>query len=233
MATKLWTLHFMRICLANLLLFISLYLLYPVLPVVMASRLGVPVSQTGGIYILFTLAMFFIGPFHAYLVDVYKRKYICMLSFGIMVAATAGYTLVQSATHLLLLCLVQGISFGMAATAGITLAIDVTNSTFRSAGNVVFSWAARLGMIIGTALGVFLFRTHGFETLLYVSVASGALGMLFVSRVYVPFRAPIGMKVCSMDRFLLPRGFIPAFNLMLIAFVPGLLLPVLAGAPDF
>lgn len=58
MATKLWTLHFMRICLANLLLFISLYLLYPVLPVMMASRLGVPVSQTGVIFILFTLAMF-------------------------------------------------------------------------------------------------------------------------------------------------------------------------------
>lgn len=65
MATKLWTLHFMRICLANLLLFISLYLLYPVLPVMMASRLGVPVSQTGVIFIFFTLAMFFIGPFHA------------------------------------------------------------------------------------------------------------------------------------------------------------------------
>ena len=73
MATKLWTLHFMRICLANLLLFISLYLLYPVLPVMMASRLGVPVSQTGVIFIFFTLAMFFIGPFHAYLVDVDKR----------------------------------------------------------------------------------------------------------------------------------------------------------------
>lgn len=58
MATKLWTLHFMRICLANLLLFMSLYLLYPVLPVMMASRLGVPVSQTGVIFILFTLAMF-------------------------------------------------------------------------------------------------------------------------------------------------------------------------------
>ena len=220
MATKLWTLHFMRICLANLLLFISLYLLYPVLPVMMASRLGVPVSQTGVIFIFFTLAMFFIGPFHAYLVDVYKRKYICMLSFG------------QNATHLLMLCIVQGLSFGMAATAGITLAIDITNSTFRSSGNVVFSWAARLGMIIGAALGVYLFRTHGFETLLYVAVALGALGILFVSRVYVPFRAPIGMKVCSMDRFLLPRGLIPAFNLILIAFIPGLMLPVLTGAPS-
>jgi putative transport-related membrane protein len=198
----------------------------------MASRLGVPVSQTGVIFILFTLAMFFIGPFHAYLVDVYKRKYICMLSFGVMVAATAGYTLVQNATHLLMLCIVQGLSFGMAATAGITLAIDITNSTFRSAGNVVFSWAARLGMIIGAALGMYLFRTHGFETLLYVAVALGALGILFVSRVYVPFRAPIGMKVCSMDRFLLLRGLIPAFNLILIAFIPGLMLPVLAGAPS-
>lgn len=74
-----------------------------------------------------------------------------------MVAATAGYTLVQNATHLLMLCIVQGLSFGMAATAGITLAIDITNSTFRSAGNVVFSWAARLGMIIGAALGCICF----------------------------------------------------------------------------
>ena len=232
MATKLWTLHFMRICLANLLLFISLYLLYPVLPVMMASRFRCACQSDGSHIYIFYACNVFIGPFHAYLVDVYKRKYICMLSFGVMVAATAGYTLVQNATHLLMLCIVQGVSFGMAATAGITLAIDITNSTFRSAGNVVFSWAARLGMIIGAALGVYLFRTHGFETLLYVAVALGALGILSVSRVYVPFRAPIGMKVCSMDRFLLPRGLIPAFNLILIAFIPGLMLPVLAGAPS-
>lgn len=231
MSAKLWTLHFMQMCLANLLLFISLYLLYPILPIVMASRLDMPVSQTGVIYILFTLAMFLIGPFHAYLVDAYKRKYVCMFSFGLLVASTVGFMFVQNITHLLLLCVVQGISFGMAATAGITLAIDVTNSTFRSAGNVIFSWSARLGMIIGTALGVLLFRTHGFDTLLSISVLSGILGILFVSRVYVPFRAPIGMKVCSMDRFLLYRGFIPAVNLILIAFVCGLLLPVLAGAP--
>ena len=47
-----------------------------------------------------------------------------------------------------------------------------------------------------------------------------------------PFVHPIGMKVCSMDRFLLPRGLIPAFNLILIAFIPGLMLPVLTGAPS-
>ena len=46
MAVKLWTVHFMRICVANLLLFISLYVLFPVLSVEMADRLGVPAAQT-------------------------------------------------------------------------------------------------------------------------------------------------------------------------------------------
>ena len=78
MAVKLWTVHFMRICVANLLLFISLYILFPVLSVEMADRLGVPVAQTGVIFLFFTLGMFLIGPFHAYLVDAYKRKYVCM-----------------------------------------------------------------------------------------------------------------------------------------------------------
>ena len=45
MAVKLWTVHFMRICVANLLLFISLYILFPVLSVEMADRLGVPVRS--------------------------------------------------------------------------------------------------------------------------------------------------------------------------------------------
>lgn len=227
MATKLWTLHFMRICLANLLLFISLYMLYPVIPSVMAERLGMPVYQTGAVFILFTLAMFFVGPFHGYLVDAYKRKYVCMFSFGILLAATVGYVFVRDATQLVMLCMAQGIAFGIATTAGITLAIDITNSSFRSAGNMFFAWAARLGMIAGVAAGVFLYQAYGFRMLIYASLAIGLLGIFFVWRVYVPFRAPIGTKLISNDRFLLCRGWIPAVNLILIALVPGILLPVL------
>ena len=80
MAVKLWTVHFMRICVANLLLFISLYVLFPVLPIEMSERLGLPVTETGVIFLFFTLGMFLIGPFHAYLVDAYKRRmYACFL----------------------------------------------------------------------------------------------------------------------------------------------------------
>lgn len=227
MESKLWTSHFVRVCLANLLLFVSLYMLYPVLPVVMAGRLGIPVSETGFLYLFFAVGMLLVGPFHNYLVDAYKRKYVCMLSFALMTAAVAGYAFVRNLAELQLLCLVQGAAFGLTTTAGITLGIDVINSSFRSAGNQVFSWAARLGMILGIAAGVFLYRTYDFESLLYLSVAMGALGILTLSGVYAPFRAPIVTNICSFDRFLLLRGLVPALNLMFIAFVPGMLLPML------
>lgn len=226
MAVKLWTVHFMRICIANLLLFISLYVLFPVLSIEMKDRLGVPVAQTGVAFLFFTLGMFLIGPFHAYLVDAYKRKTVCVFSFALMVAATVGYAFVTNITELILLSIVQGLAFGIATTAGITLAIDVTNSTLRSAGNVGFSWMARLGMILGIILGVWLYQSYSFQNLLSVSVITGAAGILIASGVYVPFRAPIVTKLYSFDRFLLLRGWVPAINMILITFVPGLLIPL-------
>ncbi|MEY8684611.1 MFS transporter [Bacteroides sp. AN502(2024)] len=224
MAVKLWTVHFIRICVANLLLFISLYLLFPVLSVEMCDRLGVPVAQTGGIFLFLTLGMLLIGPFHAYLVDAYKRKYVCMFAAALMVVATIGYAFVTNLTELILLSTVQGLAFGIGTTAGITLAIDITNSTLRSAGNVSFSWTARLGMIVGIILGVWLYQSHSFQNLLTVSVVTGVAGILVLSGVYVPFRAPIVTKLYSFDRFLLLRGWVPAVNLILITFVPGLLI---------
>lgn len=233
MITKLWTNHFRRICIANMLLFISLYMLFPILPLEMADRLGVPVSDTGIMFLFFTIGMFLVGPFHAYLVDAYKRKNTCMYSFAMMLAATAGYAFVNSMTELLLLSMAQGVAFSIATTAGIALAIDVTNPTKRSAGNAGFSWMVRLGMIIGIVLGVglFYFRKNlgdvmQFSNILYASVAVAALGILFVSGVYVPFRAPIMTKVYSLDRFLLPRGWIPALNLIILAFGCGLIIPL-------
>ena len=226
MAVRLWTVHFTRICIANLLFFISLYVLLPVLSVEMADRLGVPVARTGVIFLFFTLGMFLIGPFHAYLVDAYKRKYVCMSAIALMVVATIGYAFVTNLMELILLSAVQGLAFGIGTTAGITLAIDITNSTLRSAGNVSFSWTARLGMIVGIILGVWLYRSYTFQNLLTVSVITGLMGILVLWGVYVPFRAPIVTKLYSFDRFLLLRGWIPAINLILITFVPGLLIPL-------
>lgn len=221
------TLNFWRMCVANLLLFASVYMLLPLLPFVMAQQLGIPVPQVGSMFLVFAGAMFVVGPFHAYLGDEYKRKHVLLYSMLVMLASMAGYAFADSYVKLLLLALVQGACFGLATTAGITVAIDITTSARRSAGNAVYAWAARLGMLVGAGVGVLLFRFYGFRMVIYLSVAAGLLSMFFVSRVYVAFRAPIGLSLCNVDRFLLPRAWLPAVNMMLIAFVPGVLLPML------
>ena len=49
------TLNFWRMCTANLLLFISVYMLFPLLPFVMGEQLGVSVGQAGSMFLVFRL----------------------------------------------------------------------------------------------------------------------------------------------------------------------------------
>ena len=206
------TLNFWRMCTANLLLFISVYMLFPLLPFVMGEQLGVSVGQAGSMFLVFAVAMFAVGPFHAYLVDEYKRKHVLLYSALIMLAAVLGYAFVDGYTKFLLLAAVQGACFGLATTAGITVAIDITTSARRSAGNMVYAWAARLGMLVGVVLGIGMYKMYGFRMVTYLSVAAGLASIFFASRVYVAFRAPIGVSLCNMDRFLLPRAWVPAVS---------------------
>lgn len=216
----------MRVCIANLLLFISLYMLLPIAPLEMSEQLGITIAQSGIMFLIGTLGMIIVGPFSAYLIDAYKRKNVCIYSFLGMLITIGGYLVIDTYTQLLILCLIQGMFAGIGTIAGVTIAIDMTHTSLRSYGNVTFSWMVRLGMLIGLSLGVWIYQWHSFQLLLLVSVSTGLLGILFLSRVYLPFRAPMATSIFSTDRFLLVRGIIPAINLMSIAFVPGLLLPV-------
>ena len=226
MANRLCTAQFMRVCIANLLLFIYLYILFTFIPVELSRRFGLSLVATGAFFLVLTAGMLVVGPFAAYLVDAYKRKRVCILSSLGMIGATICYYFVESYPMLLALCAVQGVFVGMTTMAGVTLAIDITHTNKRSYGNLTFSWMVRLGMLAGVALGVWLYQWYSFEIFLIVSVATGILGNMFLFRVYVPFRAPIVTSLCSTDRFLLLRGWIPAINLMIIAFVPGLFVPI-------
>ena len=83
-------------CLANFLLFASVYSLFPLLPSVMVQRLGVSAGQVGEMFLFFVAAMFLVGPFHAYLGDEYKRKHVLVYSTLAMLGTTLGYLFVDA-----------------------------------------------------------------------------------------------------------------------------------------
>ncbi len=230
---KLLTQDFGLMCLLNLFLFASVYLLFPILPFVMEQQVGISLAQAGNLFLLFGAALFAVGPFHAYLGDAFKRKRVLLLSMGMMLLVTWGYMYVDSYAHLLLLAALHGVGFGLAVTAGITVAIDITPSHRRSTGNSVYTWMARWGMLLGVGLGILIYRLYDFRLVMYLSLAAGLVGMVCASGVFVAFRAPMGVNLCNLDRFFLPATWLPALNVGWITFIPGLLLPLLFAGNYF
>jgi len=222
---KLWTTNFVWAYISNFLLFVSLYMFLPILPMYLVDKFpSTTLGQAGIVLALFAGAMFLVGPFYSYIIDSYKRKNVCMFSFLAVIAIVAGYSVIGSLMWMAVLRIIQGALFGITTATSSTVAIDITPTTRRSQGNINFNWAGRLGMAFGPMIGLLLYSYSDLNTVLYASIFSGVAGFLCMAMINVPFRAPIGAKAFSTDRFLLSRGWVAAGNLVLISIIFGMLI---------
>lgn len=220
------TLDFWRICISNFALYAAVWTLLPILPAE-SYLMGLSREDVTASLLLFTTAMIGVGPLHAYLGDTFKRKSVLMLStctaaicMGIIYFANAPW-------QILTLMALAGASFGIATTAGITIAIDITLSQRRSAGNRMYAFSGALGMLAGICVLSPLYLVTGFDNLLMIACILMAVSLLADAGVYVAFRAPVGLGIFNIDRFFLPRAWMPAVNVLLLAFGTGLLMSVL------
>lgn len=216
-------------CIAGCLLFASVYMLLPLLPTLWQGtfQIGKPYSiASWPLYVAFGGGMLLSGPFHAYLEDTYKRKHVMLLAMLLLAISTIGYTIVEKFEHLVLLVGFQGIFWGIATSAGITLSIDITISSLRTNANVAYSLFTRIGTLIGLLIGYWLTHLYGFNIAIITSVCSLLPAILLISCIHVAFRAPIGFNLFTLDRFILPRAWLPAINNALKMFGVGVLLPL-------
>ena len=125
-----------------------------------------------------------------------------MFAAVLMVVATIGYAFVTNLTELILLGTVQGLALWHRHNSRHHIGHRHHQLHTAQCGKRQFlpGWHV-WGMIAGIILGVWLYQSQSFQTLLTVSVITGAVGILMLSGVYVPFRAPIVTKLYSFDRF--------------------------------
>lgn len=221
---KLLTHNMWLLLFANILLYSSVYILIPVFPQWLIADWGIAKPQAYFVTALYAAAMFLPGAFNSYLVDKFRRQSVSRISMLVMGALALLYPYITFFSGILFLRLGQGICFATAVMAtGSTLVIDVTTSCRRTPANVIYTWAARLGMLIGVASAFLLEPVIGMDMFLYISAALSLVSIILVSLVEVCFRAPLGMPLLSLDRFLLPRTFLPALNMLMIPFILGVL----------
>ena len=201
-------------CVVNFLLYASVYMVIGALPLV---KTEVVVR----IFPFFLLGGLLAGPFHAYLADTFRRKHVLLGALAGIALTMATATYIRE-TWYVWVALVQGVCLALAIGAGTTISIDITQSGHRTSGNMLFAFCGRLGMVCGMIAGVGVLSYDSLTFLTYLSAVCVGVAFVLALLVYVSFRAPIGVSLCSIDRFLLPRAWVPALNVGLLAYALGI-----------
>jgi hypothetical protein len=221
----LWSQSMRCLGYAQFLFYAALYMLLPVMPFWIARTWNVSYVEAGLITALYAPAMWILGIFNSYLIDAFPRKSVAMWGIAVFVAATAGMLYVSPLWMVAVLRIVQGMAFGVVTMAiGSTLAIDAAPSNRRSDSNTAFVWIARLGMSVGAAAGLWLYVYQGLTAVWLVAAALGVVALLCIPMVNVPFRAPLHAPLCTIDRFFLPRAWVPMVNLVYVVVVAGVVM---------
>jgi MFS family permease len=209
---------------ANFLMGFSFYMLIPTLPFYLSHQFHAGKTMIGVILSTYIIAALLIRPFSGYMVDSFSRRLVYLLSYFLFVGAYLGYIIAASILFILILRFFHGLTWGVCATAGNTLAIDIMPAKRRGEGLGYFGLSANLAMAIGPMVGLFLFDNNNLNWVFYSALLTGVAGLFFAMSINVPPKVHINKDPVSLDRFILLKGIPVGLNLLLIAVSYGMIL---------
>ena len=230
---RLWHHEFWLLVVANLLLTMSVYILLPVLPQWLMTTENFSPEETGLSMGIFGVGLYLLGSQCSWLVQRYRRNVVCMWAVLALALDVALLWYLESLRSefvelwvMLLHRLALGAAFGLAQMVlSSTLIIDTCESYQRTEANHSAAWFSRFALSLGPLAGLMTYEQTDFKRVVWVSMACALLAVLLIRRVDFPFRAPEeGVHVASLDRFLLPHGFVLFYNLLLVSTVMGMVL---------
>jgi MFS family permease len=218
---KLWTAGYINVCIANFFMACSFNLLMPSIPLYITEQLGVAQTKTGIVLASYTLALFFVRPFSGYIVDLYSRKKVLLISFICYVCIFFGYFWATTVLLLVLVRFLHGMLWGLSSVSTNTLAIDLVPTERRAEGIGYAGTFMNMAMAIGPFFAIHIYHQQGFHALIGYAIGMGVLGIIAVSLIKAPVRAKVERKKVSLDRFFLFRAWPIFLNQILPCFAWG------------
>lgn len=226
--TKLWTPGYINVCIANFLMACSFNLLMPSIPLYITEQMGVPQTKTGIVLASYAIAILLIRPFSGYLVDLYSRKKILLLSFACYVLIFFGYFWATTIMIFVLVRFMHGITWGLSTVSSSTLAIDLVPTERRAEGIGYYGTFMNVAMAIGPFIAIHIYTIYSFDILLWCAIAMGILGVIAVMLIKAPKRPKVESQKISLDRFFLFRAWPIFINQLLPCFAWGTIGPFVA-----
>lgn len=232
---RLWHKEFWFLCIAHMLLAISVYMLIPDMLGFMKD-VFTP-SWQALIMVAFGVGLFLPGVFVNYLVQRYPRRNVCswsVLMLAVIIFATYYVQRSQWASDelvALVLRLALGADYSLAQMVlASTLMVDSVESFQRTEGNHHASWFYRFALSLGPMLACVCYASFGYSGIMIGSMVAVVLAFFFIHLVRFPFKAPEDdVHHVSLDRFFLPQATILFINLSMVTMVVGMLLTLPLG----
>jgi MFS family permease len=218
---KLWSAGYINVCIANFLMACSFNLLMPSIPLYITEQLGVAQTKTGIVLASYTLAILLVRPFSGYIVDLYPRKKVLLISFICFVCIFSGYFWATTVALLILVRFLHGIMWGVASVSTSTLAIDLVPTERRAEGIGYAGTFMNIAMAIGPFIAIHIYHEQGFNALIGYAIGMGVLGIIAVLLIKAPVREKVAREKISLDRFFLLKAWPVFLNQLLPCFAWG------------
>lgn len=180
---QIFTPSFLFLFISNFLIFIGFEMLLPILPAYLVSLNANPM-QVGLVTTVFTIGAIIIRPFIGYYLIDHKRKNLAIGASVTLLIITMLYPFLNSIWFFLLLRLVHGMAWGVSTTANSTMAVDSIPKARLGEGMGYFSISTTVGAIVAPSLGILVYHSFSFHTLIWSSALLCALAVIVLPFVH-------------------------------------------------
>ncbi len=225
MREKLWNSNYIKVWLANFMIFFSFMLVTPLLPIYLSETFSADKHVIGLVLSGYTLTALLVRPFSGFIVDSYPRKQVLLLCYFLMFVFFAGYLLAGSLLLFAIVRTLHGAPFGATTVANSTVAIDVLPSSKRAEGIGYYGLSNNIATAISPSVAIYLYQlTHNFDLIFTISMIVAGIGLVINSTVKLEKRELIkDKKVVSLDRFFLMKAWSQSLTMVCFAFSYGVL----------
>lgn len=222
---KLWNSNYIKVWLANFMIFFSFMLVTPLLPIYLSETFAADKHVIGVVLSGYTLTALLVRPFSGFIVDSYPRKQVLLICFFLMFIFFAGYLVAGSLLLFAIVRTLHGAPFGATTVANSTVAIDVLHPSRRAEGIGYYGLSNNIATAISPSVAIYIYQlTHNFDLIFAISMVVAGIGLIINSTVKLEKRELIkDKKVISLDRFFLLKSWSQSLTMVCFAFSYGIL----------
>lgn len=184
---KLWNTNYIKVWLANFMIFFSFMLVMPLLPLYLSDEFGAGKHTIGVVLSGYTILALFARMFSGYIVDTYNRKTVLLLSYGLFAFFFLGYIIGGSLILFGIIRTLHGAPFGTTTVSNSTVAIDVLHPERRAEGIGYYGLSNNLATAISPTIGLYIYEVFdNYQIIFFLSFLMALSGLLINSTIKLP-----------------------------------------------